>query len=154
LRLPATAALQSMTAHVEPARREGAPLATLDAALATAARAERAPLLSSRDRAPDWRREGEKRAAPPAISDNASAQRRRVVAKTIPFARQGALHIRRLSATLCMRSNAIRSASRSLRPTRIGLPPEGSRQLRLVHNRPSILKKLTNTGIARELTTG
>ena len=33
-------------AYLELARREGAPLATLDAALATAARAERAPLLS------------------------------------------------------------------------------------------------------------
>ena len=33
-------------AYLELARREGAPLATLDAALATAARAERVPLLS------------------------------------------------------------------------------------------------------------
>src|SRR5271166_5954780 len=34
------------SAYLELARREGAPLATLDAALATAARAERVPLLS------------------------------------------------------------------------------------------------------------
>jgi len=45
LRLPATAASQSVTSHILNSRG-GAPLATLDAALATAARAERVPLLS------------------------------------------------------------------------------------------------------------
>jgi len=40
-------------AYLELARCEGAPLATLDAALATAARAERAPLLSEPRQAPD-----------------------------------------------------------------------------------------------------
>ena len=41
------------SAYLELARREGAPLATLDAALATAARAERVHLLSVPQRSPD-----------------------------------------------------------------------------------------------------
>ena len=45
LRLPASAASQSVTSHIL-SSRGGAPLATLDAALATAAGAERVPLLS------------------------------------------------------------------------------------------------------------
>ena len=40
-------------AYLELARRESAPLATLDAALATAARAERVPLLNEPEQAPD-----------------------------------------------------------------------------------------------------
>jgi predicted nucleic acid-binding protein len=39
-------------AYLELARREGAPIATLDAALATAARAERVPLLGERQQSP------------------------------------------------------------------------------------------------------
>lgn len=39
-------------AYLELARREGAPIATLDAALATAARAERVPLLGERQQDP------------------------------------------------------------------------------------------------------
>jgi predicted nucleic acid-binding protein len=41
------------SAYLELARREGAPLATLDAALATAARAERVHLLSVPQQSPD-----------------------------------------------------------------------------------------------------